>query len=43
LRKDESGKKDSNRESGEQENQEKEQPNDDKVYLTDEDIEDLFK
>src|SRR5215831_3498769 len=43
LRKDERGKKDSNRESGEQENQEKEQPNDDKVYLTDEDIEDLLK
>ena len=37
------GKKDSNREPGEQENQEKGQPNDDKVYLTDEDIEDLLK
>ena len=43
LRKDERGKKDSNREPGEQENQEKGQPNDDKVYLTDEDIEDLLK
>jgi hypothetical protein len=43
LRKDERGKKDSNREPGEQENQEKEQPKDDKVYLTDEDIEDLLK
>jgi fused signal recognition particle receptor len=43
LRKDERGKKDSNRDLGEQENQEKGQPNDDKVYLTDEDIEDLLK
>jgi fused signal recognition particle receptor len=43
LRKDERGKKDSNREPGEQENQEKGQPNDDKVYLTDEDIEDMLK
>src|SRR5215831_1364111 len=46
LRKDETGKggkKDSNRKPGEQENQEKGQPNDDKVYLTDEDIEDLLK
>jgi fused signal recognition particle receptor len=43
LRKDERGKKDSNRDPGEQENQEKGQPNDDKVYLTDEDIEDLLK
>jgi fused signal recognition particle receptor len=34
---------DSNGESGEQENQEKGQPKDDKVYLTDEDIEDLLK
>jgi fused signal recognition particle receptor len=38
------GKKDSNRESGEKENQEKEQGNDKKVvYLSDEDIEDLLK
>ncbi len=36
-------RKDSNRESGDQENQEKGQPKDDKVYLTDEDIEDLLK
>ena len=46
LRNDETGKggkKDSNRKPGEQENQEKGQPNDDKVYLTDEDIEDLLK
>jgi fused signal recognition particle receptor len=43
LSKDERGKKDSNREPGEQENQEKGQPKDDKVYLTDEDIEDLLK
>jgi fused signal recognition particle receptor len=43
LRKDERGKKDSNREPCEQENQEKGQPNDDKIYLTDDDIEDLLK
>jgi hypothetical protein len=43
LRKDERGKKDSNKDPGEEENQEKGQPNDDKVYLTDEDIEDLLK
>jgi len=43
LRKEERGKKDSNIEPGGQENQEKGQPNDDKVYLTDEDIEDLLK
>lgn len=45
LSKDErKGKKDSNRESGEKENQEKEQGNDKKVvYLSDEDIEDLLK
>jgi hypothetical protein len=43
LSKDETGKKGSNRESGEKENQEKEQPNDEKIYLTDEDIEDLLK
>ncbi|MFZ0511457.1 MAG: signal recognition particle-docking protein FtsY, partial [Candidatus Nitrosopolaris sp.] len=44
LSKDErSGKKDSNRGSGEKENQTKEQGNDEKVYLTDEDIEDMLK
>ena len=43
LHKDEGGKGGKNREPGEQENQEKGQPNDDKVYLTDEDIEDLLK